>query len=148
MWIVPIEAGLEYMKTLFFGANLSNEQLKDQGKDNGPFACSDIENMTGKYDKTINRCGPAKSCRFICVRIFFFYFDPQVPKCDAARGQHQRARALHDDLFVQQRGNPAELSQRGHLPVVGDRPGQSLRRQHSLQRLYTVDTMLNSANKP
>merc|ERR1712010_304860 len=52
------------MRSLFFGANLSNEQLIAQGKDNGPFACADIENQTGKYEKTRNRCGPAKSCRF------------------------------------------------------------------------------------
>jgi len=64
VWIVPVESGLEYMRSLFFGANLSNEQLIAQGKDNGPFACADIENQTGKYEKTRNRCGPAKSCRF------------------------------------------------------------------------------------
>jgi len=64
VWIVPIEAGLDYMKTIAFGANLSNEQLKAQGKDNGPFACKDIEEKTGKYDKSFNRCGPSKSCRF------------------------------------------------------------------------------------
>ena len=63
MWIVPVESGLEYMRSLFFGANLSNEQLIAQGKDSGPFACADIENQTGKYEKTRNRCGPAKSCR-------------------------------------------------------------------------------------
>merc|ERR1712126_789676 len=51
VWIVPIEAGLEYMRTTFFGANLSNEQLKAQGKENGPFACADIEEQTGKYEK-------------------------------------------------------------------------------------------------
>ena len=63
VWIVPIEAGLDYMKTIAFDANLSNEQLKAQGKDNGPFACKDIEEKTGKYDKSFNRCGPSKSCR-------------------------------------------------------------------------------------
>ena len=71
VWIVPIEAGLEYMKTTFFGANLSNEQLKAQGKENGPFACADIEEQTGKYEKTRNRCGPAKSCRYYPMEFFF-----------------------------------------------------------------------------
>merc|ERR1712172_320762 len=47
VWIVPIEAGLDYMRTIAFDANLSNEQLKAQGKDNGPFACKDIEEKTG-----------------------------------------------------------------------------------------------------
>merc|ERR1711971_1013911 len=28
------------------------------------FACKDIEEKTGKYDKSFNRCGPSKSCRF------------------------------------------------------------------------------------
>ena len=27
VWIVPIEAGLEYMRTVFFESNLSNEKL-------------------------------------------------------------------------------------------------------------------------
>lgn len=67
VWIVPIEAGLDYMKTIAFGANLSNEQLKAQGKDNGPFACKDIEEKTGKYDKSFNRCGPSKSCRLLNI---------------------------------------------------------------------------------
>ena len=63
VWIVPVQSGIDYMQDLFFDSNFSNEQLIELGKDKGPFACADIENQTGKYDKSQNRCGPAKSCR-------------------------------------------------------------------------------------
>ena len=87
VWIVPVESGLEYMRSLFFGANLSNEQLIAQGKDNGPFACADIENQTGKYEKTRNRCGPAKSCRLHDKIILSeLTLTLKVPKCDPACG--------------------------------------------------------------
>merc|ERR1711964_152316 len=102
VWIVPIEAGLEYMRTTFFGANLSNEQLKAQGKDSGPFACADIENQTGKYEKTRNRCGPAKSCRF-----------PNVTQpADNIFNQER-----YMTICPYKRGNPTELSQRRHLSM-------------------------------
>merc|ERR1712112_506632 len=64
VWIVPVEKGLEYMTTLDFKFNWSNEALKKMGKKSGPFKCEDIENQTGKYDRAQNRCGPAKNCRF------------------------------------------------------------------------------------
>jgi len=64
VWIVPVQSGIDYMQDLFFDSNFSNEQLIELGKDKGPFACADIENQTGKYEKSQNRCGPAKSCRF------------------------------------------------------------------------------------
>ena len=80
MWIVPIEAGLEYMRTVAFGANLSNEQLQAMGNDNGPFACRDIEDKTGKYEEVVNRCGPAKSCRLFMVEaaLYVIRFSSQL----------------------------------------------------------------------
>jgi len=59
VWIVPIKAGLEYMKT-----PLPNAVLLSMGKATGPFACADIENETGTYDRTKFRCGNPLSCRF------------------------------------------------------------------------------------
>merc|ERR1712038_1408565 len=47
VWIVPVQAGIDYMQDLFFDSNFSNEQLIELGKDKGPFACADIENQTG-----------------------------------------------------------------------------------------------------
>jgi len=64
VWIVPVEAGIDYMQSLDYKFNWSNEDLKGMGKKGGPFKCEDIENQTGKYDKHLNRCGPAKVCRF------------------------------------------------------------------------------------
>jgi len=64
VWIVPVEAGLEYMTTLDFKFNWSNEALKKMGKKTGPFKCEDIENQTGKYDRAQNRCGRSLVCRF------------------------------------------------------------------------------------
>ena len=63
VWIVPVEAGLEYMTTLDFKFNWSNEALKKMGKKTGPFKCEDIENQTGKYDRAQNRCGRSLVCR-------------------------------------------------------------------------------------
>merc|ERR1712212_667515 len=59
VWIVPVKAGLDYMRN-----PLSNEQLIAAGKTSGPFACSDIEEQTGKYGSNENKCGNAKSCRY------------------------------------------------------------------------------------
>jgi len=59
VWIVPVKAGLDYMRN-----PLSNEQLIAAGKTSGPFACSDIEEQTGKYESNENKCGNAKSCRY------------------------------------------------------------------------------------
>ena len=51
------------MRYLLNDSHHSNEQLIDLGKDNGPFACRDIEEKTGKYDKDNNKCGSPQSCR-------------------------------------------------------------------------------------
>lgn len=59
VWIVPVKAGLDYMKN-----PLSNEQLIAAGKTSGPFACSEIEEQTGKYGSDENKCGNAKACRY------------------------------------------------------------------------------------
>merc|ERR550532_2096338 len=56
---LPVKAGLDYMKT-----PLSNEQLLAAGKTSGPFACSDIEEQTGKYGSTETKCGNARSCKY------------------------------------------------------------------------------------
>ena len=36
-----------------------------QGKTSGPFACSDIEEQTGKYGSTETKCGNSRSCKFV-----------------------------------------------------------------------------------
>jgi len=59
VWVVPVQTGLEYMKT-----PLPQMVLQSMGKTSGPFACADIENQTGKYDKFKFRCGNPISCRF------------------------------------------------------------------------------------
>ena len=76
VWIVPVQSGIDYMQDLFFDSNFSNEQLIELGKDKGPFACADIENQTGKYEKSQNRCGPAKSCRLSLKTFFEHQFIP------------------------------------------------------------------------
>jgi len=63
-WIVPVSSGIDYMEAEFLGKSYSNEALTASGKTDGPFACQDIEDKTGKYDSGKNRCGPKKSCRF------------------------------------------------------------------------------------
>merc|ERR1712212_505583 len=60
VWIVPVKAGIDYMKN-----PLSQQQLMDLGKsDESPFGCQAIEDKTGIYDSTKNRCGNAQSCKF------------------------------------------------------------------------------------
>jgi len=59
VWVVPINAGLEYMK-----GPLPQMVLASMGKDNGPFQCKDIEEKTGKYDSKLQRCGNPLSCKF------------------------------------------------------------------------------------
>jgi len=61
VWIVPINAGLKYMQN-----PMNQAQLVELGKsDESPFGCQSIEDKTGVYDSTKNRCGNAQSCRFI-----------------------------------------------------------------------------------
>jgi len=60
VFIVPVEAGLEYMKKPAPMTVLQNWGKKDIS----PFGCESIENETGKYDKTKHRCGGSQSCRF------------------------------------------------------------------------------------
>jgi hypothetical protein len=62
VWIVPVQAGIDYMQTLIGGFSMSNADLMANGKAKGPFACEDIEEQTGKYEKAKNRCGPSKTC--------------------------------------------------------------------------------------
>merc|ERR1711892_544768 len=58
VFIVPIEAGLEYMKK-----PLPMQVLQNWGKqDNSPFGCEAIEAQSGKYANF--RCGGGQSCRF------------------------------------------------------------------------------------
>jgi len=60
VWIIPIKDGLRYIQN-----PLTNDQLKELGKsDDSPFGCTSIEEATGIYDKTKNRCGNPQSCRF------------------------------------------------------------------------------------
>lgn len=59
VWIVPINAGLKYMQN-----PMNQAQLVELGKsDESPFGCQSIEDKTGVYDSTKNRCGNAQSCR-------------------------------------------------------------------------------------
>jgi len=59
VWIVPVKDGLEYMKN-----PVSNEELISAGKTSGPFACSAMEEQSGKYGSTDNKCGSTRSCRY------------------------------------------------------------------------------------
>merc|ERR1711872_1150847 len=60
VWIVPVKAGIDYMRN-----PLSQSQLMDLGKsDDSPFGCQSIEDKTGIYDAKQNRCGNAQSCKF------------------------------------------------------------------------------------
>jgi len=60
VWIVPVKAGIDYMRN-----PLSHQQLMDLGKsDDSPFGCQSIEDKTGIYDAKQNRCGNAQSCKF------------------------------------------------------------------------------------
>ena len=61
VWIVPVKAGIEYMKN-----PLTHEQLMELGKsDDSPFGCQSIEDKTGIYDSTKNRCGSGQSCKLV-----------------------------------------------------------------------------------
>merc|ERR1711970_1005414 len=59
VWVVPIVAGIEYMKS-----PLPQVVLQSMGKTAGPFKCNDIEDQTGLYDKLLYRCGNPLSCKF------------------------------------------------------------------------------------
>jgi len=60
VWIVPVKAGIDYMRN-----PLSQQQLVELGKsDESPFGCQAIEDKTGIYDSTKNRCGNAQACKF------------------------------------------------------------------------------------
>ena len=63
MWIVPVKAGIDYMRASEGGMVLSNEELVAAGKASGPFACQDIEDRTGKYDAAANKCGGGRACK-------------------------------------------------------------------------------------
>jgi len=63
-WILPVQAGIDYMQNNDLQFSYSNDDLLAMGKTRGPFACDDIENQTGKYDKSKHRCGAPKSCKF------------------------------------------------------------------------------------
>jgi len=64
VWIVPVQTGIDYMKFVDEQYNYSNEDMIAFGKDKGPFACKDIEEEQGKYNRADHRCGPPKSCKF------------------------------------------------------------------------------------
>ena len=54
-----MKAGIDYMRN-----PLSQQQLVDLGKsDESPFGCQAIEDKTGIYDSTKNRCGNAQACK-------------------------------------------------------------------------------------
>lgn len=67
VWIVPVRSGIAYMESCSLGMCLSNEDLLALGKAEGPFACQDIEDGTGKYAGS--PCGEPKACRYENVDI-------------------------------------------------------------------------------
>ena len=55
------------------------------GKTNGPFACSAMEEQTGKYGSTDNKCGSTRSCRLVVWDTGSSHFwDPTI-KMETAR---------------------------------------------------------------
>jgi len=60
VWIVPVKSGLQYMQN-----PIDQAKLTELGKsDESPFGCQSIEDRTGVYDSTKNRCGNSQSCKF------------------------------------------------------------------------------------
>ena len=64
-WLLPVICIIIFI-IIFFNHHLRHHhQPRLPGKTSGPFACSDIEEQTGKYGSNDNKCSGGKACRFL-----------------------------------------------------------------------------------